>query len=659
MSRSSMSQKARRLAVATCFVMAGMLAATGTAVSHAAQIDVSGISLNFAVANRINIVGTGGDSAGDVVKYAGVGTVGGVTIDAVVETTTLTNVQSSTISNMDSGSNYGEGTCNTARANNVNCAENFGIDMTTTGSGGSALFKFSFFESGTYSGSNTGVPVTLTNVKITSLDLDTSGGAEYQYTDFTGFGSYVVNNPTNLLVDSSAAPLIKFKQGVNGQTANNDRMDQVQVYYSSISTFSVRLGNLDAGTAYFGLLFQPVTFPDGASLTTVNNPGNAAPTAANDSKYVASGVESYLNVDLDASTSASAITDFGDYRDADGQGLASIKVTTLPTSGSLQFWNGSAWASVTLNQVISASDLDNGNLRYTSAGTNASMGFSVNDGVVSSASTYTLSFVVAQQAQTISVTGHTAPAPSVTPTVTATSGNTPALESLTTGTCTVSGSTISVAGGVTSGVCVIQITEPGNSSWSEAPVTELRINISGGNLLTVPNAATNPASSVASTSALLEGSVNPNGLATTVTFVYGTNPLLASGTTTVTATQSPLTSGSTSVAVSKSVTGLTAGTYYFRVVASSSGGTLRGVIRTFSIGAVSSTSTTVAVNSAATTTTTVSGLAASGSGAEVADVGEIRSIPESGVRVLDRLMVALLLVATGLLLLVIRRRRLA
>ena len=45
-------------------------------------------------------------------------------------------------------------------------SNNFMINTT----GGEARFRFEFFRSGTYTGANTGIPVVLQNVKITSID---------------------------------------------------------------------------------------------------------------------------------------------------------------------------------------------------------------------------------------------------------------------------------------------------------------------------------------------------------------------------------------------------------------------------------------------------------------------------------------------------------
>lgn len=76
-----------------------------------------------------------------------------------------------------------------------------------------------------------------------------------------------------------------------------------------------------------------------------------------------------------------------------------------------------------------------------------------------------------------------------------------------------------------------------------------------------PTAVTLPASSVTSSTVSFNGTVNPNGLATTAYFEYGTSPLAL---TSSTATQNPG-AGISPVAISAAVTGLAGSTtYYFR-----------------------------------------------------------------------------------------------
>jgi len=121
-----------------------------------------------------------------------------------------------------------------------------------------------------------------------------------------------------------------------------------------------------------------------------------------------------------------------------------------------------------------------------------------------------------------------------------------------------------------------------------------------------PSVTTSAASNVGvGTTATLNGVVNANGFASTVTFKYGLNSDL-SGATTVNATPSTV-SGSTNENVSLNLTGLTAGsTYYFQVISANANGTSAGSILSFTPIA-SPTVVNRAVSNLANTTVTLNG----------------------------------------------------
>src|SRR4029450_11664205 len=91
-----------------------------------------------------------------------------------------------------------------------------------------------------------------------------------------------------------------------------------------------------------------------------------------------------------------------------------------------------------------------------------------------------------------------------------------------------------------------------------------------------PVVITNPATLIASFSAALNGSLNPHGLTTTVSFQYGTTT--AYGSTTPMQTKT----GNTYQDIAANISGLSANTlYHFRMVATNSAGTRCGADRTF------------------------------------------------------------------------------
>ena len=140
--------------------------------------------------------------------------------------------------------------------------------------------------------------------------------------------------------------------------------------------------------------------------------------------------------------------------------------------------------------------------------------------------------------------------------------------------CSVSGSTVTV---LTSGTCSIVATAASSGVYVSASATQ-SFTVSG----VKPTAITSSATSVASTNAVLNAVVNPNGEETTVSFVVGTNATLSGTTTTV---ESKVLSGIESTEVSQKTGELLEGTkYYFQVVAKNTFGTVKGEIRTFTTG---------------------------------------------------------------------------
>lgn len=92
-----------------------------------------------------------------------------------------------------------------------------------------------------------------------------------------------------------------------------------------------------------------------------------------------------------------------------------------------------------------------------------------------------------------------------------------------------------------------------------------------------PAATTSAASSVTSTSAKLNGRVDPNGRPTSYLFEYGTSAAYGSKTPSASAG-----SGTSIIAVARTVSGLRAGTlYHFRIVATSDAGSSPGADQTF------------------------------------------------------------------------------
>lgn len=198
---------------------------------------------------------------------------------------------------------------------------------------------------------------------------------------------------------------------------------------------------------------------------------------------------------------------------------------------------------------------------------------SYNDGTDRVAEGSILSFKTGTTSQTITFTAIADQVYTANGTVTASASSSESLAitytSETTDICTVNSST-GVVTFVKAGFCVITASQAGSSTVAPAEPVSRQFEITP----VAPTATTNAATSVARTSATLNGSITTGGGAsTTVTFVYSTNSNLSGGTT-VTAAQSPL---STDGNVTYALTGLNANTqYFFKVVGQNSNSTVSG-----------------------------------------------------------------------------------
>ena len=105
-------------------------------------------------------------------------------------------------------------------------------------------------------------------------------------------------------------------------------------------------------------------------------------------------------------------------------------------------------------------------------------------------------------------------------------------------------------------------------------------------MVPVPTVSTGAATSVTSTTATLNGTVNPNGASTNVSFLYGTSSTLAGASSTPTQN---IGSGGTAQAVNANISGLVPNTtYYYQVQGTNSAGTANGAINSFSTPACAS-----------------------------------------------------------------------
>jgi hypothetical protein len=141
------------------------------------------------------------------------------------------------------------------------------------------------------------------------------------------------------------------------------------------------------------------------------------------------------------------------------------------------------------------------------------------------------------------------------------------------------GKPVSVAGeGELSGSFGVAFGGAGSHLYAAGPGFEDRVELFGEPVIE-PDASTEEASGATSTSAMLNGSVNPDGIEATYQFEYGTSSSYGS-----VLPASPATVGSDSSVhqLSANVTGLTvSSTYHYRIVASNANGSTYGADRSF------------------------------------------------------------------------------
>ena len=162
------------LAVAATQLLLSLSPLAPIAPASAATIDIGSSLIDFSAAKIVSAKSSSPTTLNGYQYYANVATISGIQIDAKITTVAITN---SGIDSYDpaSGSANGGDTF-------------FQLNNTATAVDGKTSFKFEFFDAA----DNT--PVTLRNVKVTSIDLDSPGR---QFVEFSGFQSHVFARSTS------------------------------------------------------------------------------------------------------------------------------------------------------------------------------------------------------------------------------------------------------------------------------------------------------------------------------------------------------------------------------------------------------------------------------------------------------------------------------
>ena len=197
---------------------------------------------------------------------------------------------------------------------------------------------------------------TFTSVKITNLA--THGMLEY-------------NNGTSW-VAVSLNQVITATDITDGKLRFNPALNENGTTYATFD-FTVNDGTTDSVNA------NTITY----NVTAIND----APTA----------IDKTITINEDTPTLLS-VSDFG-FSDVENDTFTSVKITNLATHGMLEYNNGTSWVAVSLNQVITATDITDGKLRFNPAlnenGTAyATFDFTVNDGTTDSVNANTITYNV-------------------------------------------------------------------------------------------------------------------------------------------------------------------------------------------------------------------------------------------------------------------------
>jgi VCBS repeat-containing protein len=191
--------------------------------------------------------------------------------------------------------------------------------------------------------------------KAITINEDTSYtlvGADFGFTDVDGnaLTAVTVNVPSNgtltlngvTVTGATVATIAQINGGLLRFTPALNANGLAQANF----TFQVRD---DGGTANGGIDTDPTANRITFNVTAVND----APTSANANFSTA-----------EDTARAFQISDFT-FADVDtGNTIQSIKITALPIDGAIQYFDGTTWAAIAVNAVVTATDITSGKLRF-------------------------------------------------------------------------------------------------------------------------------------------------------------------------------------------------------------------------------------------------------------------------------------------------------
>jgi hypothetical protein len=354
------------------------LVVDGVTYSHTV---VSGSTTASAVHTALlNVVGNNGVALRDSLRNKGVTWPTSPTSSVVTLTGSAGTLNAFTITGSSNGSNPTTPTINT----------------TTAASDGSSSFSTTFTEvAGNDTGANA-VAIADTDVSIADPDDTNIEGARIVLTNPldgssetlsisgslpAGITASTYDAATGVLTLSGTATLASYETAIEAIRYNNSSNNPSTT--SRVIQIYVNDGEIDSNIAQSTI-----------AITAVND----APTASN-----------FTVTTLEDVSWVAQLSDFTSvYSDPESTPLSSITITGLASAGTLEFFNGTSWVAVTLNQVITSASLNSGFLRLrpvaNANGLNyATFRFTVSDGAASSspASTVTLNVTAVNDAPVV------------------------------------------------------------------------------------------------------------------------------------------------------------------------------------------------------------------------------------------------------------------
>ncbi|WP_336790231.1 Ig-like domain-containing protein [Paenibacillus sp. MMO-177] len=258
-------------------VLGVMLAVTHPTATKAAVnvVDIKSNAMNLGTPTLITASNTAG-KVGAVYKYSNVITRDGITVDAKVtikEATTGASLYNNVLDNTGTGFD-----------------ERFNPWVSTGSGSGYLTFHFDFVDQAT------GNPVSIKNFFVTLIDIDGSSASAKEFIEMSGFASYSVNNPTQLVIGAGTNGRTQFagrSSSLPGTTFDNTASAIVN-YTAPISALDLVIGNtatlsqrqfsINFG-APGGTFTTPVQVDNGYSPTinvTIDDGGDGELTAGQD-----------------------------------------------------------------------------------------------------------------------------------------------------------------------------------------------------------------------------------------------------------------------------------------------------------------------------------------------------------------------------------------